>query len=221
MDNNNGTVELMPGITSVSPLKSLRAVKIAQFLPSCERDALYAAACANQLAFQQSGVSGSGVGGSFYLSLESSGCDHPGIAPVREASEFLLKRILEIIPSLFTALDIEPFAVSEMPLTLVNGLDGHCGLPHADSYDDRYKISLLYYFHRVPRAFRGGDLEFYDADAASPKGHSDETLAIVGQEDNLLIAFPSQTFHGITDVCCDSDDFADGRFAAIAFLGVQ
>ena len=102
-----------------------------------------------------------------------------------------------------------------------NGLDGHCGLPHADSYDDRYRISLLYYFHRVPRAFRGGDLEFYDVDTASPKGHSDETLATIVQEDNLLIAFSSQTFHGITDVRCDSDDFADGRFAAIAFLGVQ
>lgn len=221
MNNNNGTVELKPVITPVSPLNSVRAVKIAQFLPSCERDALYAAACANQDAFQRPGVPGSDVGGSFFLSLESNGCDRPGVAPVQEASEFLSKRILEIIPSLFTALGIEPFAVSEMPLTLVNGLDGHCGLPHADSYDDRYRISLLYYFHKVPKAFRGGDLEFYDVDTASPKGHSEETLATIVQEDNLLIAFPSQTFHGITDVRCDSDDFADGRFVAITFLGVQ
>jgi len=219
MDNKYDTVESQPGITPVSLLRSVRAVKISRFLPMRERDALYAAACANQVAFQPPGGSGSEVGGSLYLSLEPNGCDGPGVAPVREASEFLSKRILEILPSLFRALEIEQFAVSEMPLTLVNGLDGHCGLPHADSIDGRYRISLLYYFHREPRAFRGGDLEIYEANPASPNDNEYETLARIDQEDNQLIAFPSQTFHGITEVRCDSDDFADGRFAAIAFLG--
>ena len=219
MDNKKGTVESQPGIVSVSLLKSVRAVKIAQFLPRHERDALYAAVCANQVAFQRPGNSGPDAGGSFYLSLESDECDRPGVAPVRAASELLLTRILGILPSLFTALTIEPVAVSEMPLTLVNGLDGHCGLPHADSIDGRYRISLLYYFHRVPKAFRGGDLEFYDANPTSSEGYDDQAAARIDQEDNLLIAFPSRTFHGITEVRCDSDDFADGRFAAISFVG--
>ena len=221
MNGNNDSVELKPGITPVSLLESIPAVKIAQFLSRCERDALYTVACANQPAFHQTGEPGSDTGGSFYLSLDSNGCDRPGVAPVREAAKLLSKRILEIIPSLFTALDIEPFAVSEVPMTLLNGLDGHFGLPHADSYDDRFRISLVYYFHRAPKAFRGGDLEFYDVDTASPQGYSDKPLATLAQEDNLLIAFPSQTFHGITNVRCDSDDFADGRFAAVMFLGAQ
>lgn len=116
-------------------------------------------------------------------------------------------------------LAVDPFVVTEMPLTLVNGLDGHCGLPHADSLDGRYRISLLYYFHRTPKAFRGGDLEFYETNPSSPNGHSEAALAGIDYEDNLLIAFPSHIFHGITDVRCESDDFADGRFAAISFLG--
>lgn len=157
--------------------------------------------------------------GSLYLSLESDGCDRSGIGPVRKACEFLSERILELLPTLFTALGVEPFAVSEIPLTLVNGLDGHRGSPHADSIDGRFRISLLYYFHRTPEAFRGGDLEFYDADTGSSKGHSDEPLTKIDHEDNLLIAFPSQSFHAVTDVQCDSDDFADGRFSAIGFLG--
>jgi len=194
-------------------------VKIVQFLPRHERDALYTAACSNQAAFQRPGDAGPGVGGSRYLSLDSSECDHPGVAHVRAACELLANRVLEILPSLFTVLDIEPFAVAEMPLTLVNGLDGHYGLPHADSIDGRFKISLLYYFHKVPRAFQGGDLEFYAASPASPSDHSDEALSRIDQEDNLLIAFPSQMFHGITQVRCDSDDFADGRFAVVSFLG--
>ena len=77
--------------------------------------------------------------------------------------------------------------------------------------------------HTVPprSVLPAADLEFYDAVAGSPKDHSDQTLTRIDHEDNLLIAFPSQTFHGITDVHCDSDDFADGRFAAIGFLGPQ
>ena len=218
MANGNNTAASQPGITPVSSLNSVRAVKIARFLPGHERDALYAAVCANQTAFEPSGVPGSASAGSFYLSLESSEFDRPEVAAIRLASGVLSKRILEILPSLFAALGIEPFAVKEMPLTLVNGLDGHCGLPHADSIDGRYRISLLYYFHREPRAFQGGDLEIYAADPAPASGTGDAAIARIDQQDNLLIAFSSDTFHGITPVRCESDDFIDGRFAVISFL---
>jgi len=221
MDDNDSTGWSQPRIASVSGLESMRVVRIAQFMPQRERDALFDAACANREAFQCPGIPGSNEGGSLYLSLEPNGFDQPGVAPVREASKCLSKRILRLVPTLFTALGVEPFPVPEIPLALVNGLNGHSGSPHADESGGRFKISLLYYFHRAPKAFRGGDLEFYDADPASASGHRDEALARVDHEDNLLIAFPSQTFHGITDVHSDSDDFADGRFAAIGFLGPQ
>jgi len=220
-DDNANPGGALPSTASVSSLGPVKMVQIAQFLPKDERDALFVSVCANQASFQRPGIPRSDAGGSLYLSLDSDECDRSGVGPVREATEFLSKRILGLLPTLFTALNIDPFAVSKIPLTLVNGLDGHNGIPHADSIDGRFKISLLYYFHRVPKAFRGGDLEFYDTDAASPKGHSDETSARIDHQDNLLIAFSSQSFHGVTEVQCDSDDFADGRFAAIGFLGPQ
>ena len=204
-----------------SGLKRIPAVKITRFLPESERDALYAAVCTNQAAFQRLGASGSDAGASFILPLEPGGTDEPGVTPIRDASDFLIQGILRLLPSLFTALDIEPFTVSRVPMTLVNGLDGHCGLPHADSSDGRYRISLLYYFHGLLRAFRGGDLEFYNEDRASTQGNSEKAIARIEQQDNLLTAFPSNTFHGITDVRCDSSDFADGRFAAVVFLGME
>ena len=64
-------------------------------------------------------------------------------------------------------------------------------------------------------------LEFFATDGESPTGHRDEVLAMLEQKDNLLVAFPSQTFHGVTGVQCDSDDFADGRFVVVGFLGPQ
>ncbi len=219
MDDINRADEQTPSVLSVSDSKSVRMVQIAHFMPKHERDALYNAVCANQGTFQQLETPGGDGGPALYLSLESTAFDRPGVTPVREACTFLSNRIREVLPSLFTALAVEPFAVPEIPLNLVNGLDGHFGFPHADSTNGRFRISLLYYFHRVPKAFRGGALEFYAADAESPKGHSDDVHTRIEHQDNLLIAFPSHTFHGITDVRCDSDDFADGRFTAIGFLG--
>lgn len=200
--------------------ESFRSVQIPQFLPNHERDALYQAACENQQVFHSPGTDSETESvGTYYLSLESKKTDGAGVGAVRAASEFLTRHILKQLPTIFATLSVEPFDVSEISLTLINGLDGHCGTPHADSLDGRFKVSLLYYFHRMPKAFRGGDLEFYDTDAETPTGHSKEPVARIDQADNLLIAFPSQTFHGITDVQCDSSDFADGRFVAVAFLG--
>ena len=204
-----------------SLLAPFKMIQIAQFLPTLERDALYEAVCANQAAFQPPGGLVADVGGALYLSLESDQDDGPGMDRLRKASECLSSRILAMLPTLFTALGVEPFAVKAIPLNFINGRDGHSGLPHADSLDGRFKISLLYYFHRTPKAFRGGDLEFYESDAGSPNGHGKKAITRIACEDNLLIAFPSQTFHGITGVLSDSDQFVDGRFAAVGFLGAQ
>lgn len=92
-------------------------------------------------------------------------------------SHFLVSHIRDLLPYLFSALQMEPFEVKEFPLTFIVGHDGHSGLPHADSIDGRYRISLLYYLHNEPRAFRGGDLEFFSAEPESPTGHSEKAVA--------------------------------------------
>lgn len=220
-DDDHNTGGPQPSIKLASPLESVRLVQVAEFLPLKEHDALFAAVCASQGAFQPRQIPGEDTGGTFCMSLHANELDHPGATAACQASEVLSTRLRVLLPTLFTTLDVEPFAVSEIPWTLVNGLDGHSGLPHADSTDGRWRISLLYYFHRMPNAFRGGALEIYDAGTGSAEHRSDRVLTRIDHEDNMLIAFPSHTFHGITDVRCDSSDFADGRFVASAFLGPQ
>lgn len=218
-DDNGSTDWTQPGIAAVSGLESLRVVQVAQLLPKHERDALFDAVCISQKAFHRPGIPGGEDGGSLYFSPDSDERDQSGVCPASGACLCLSKRIRELLPELFTALGIESFPVPSIPLTVVNGRNGHVGLPHTDESAGRFVVSLLYYFHRAPKAFRGGDLEFYNTDPTSVSGQSIEPLARIDHTDNLLIAFPSDTFHGITEVRCDSDDFADGRFAAIGFLG--
>lgn len=206
-------------ITSIAGLRSKRIIKIANFLSQQERDTLFDSVCANQESFQHIGIPDADMGGSLHLSLKPEKHERSEVVHIREACECLSNRIMKILPKLFTNLGVEPFPVSQIPLSLINGLNGHKGTPHNDESGGRFKISLLYYFNRVPKAFRGGALEFYETDAMLQSGHSDEVFARIEHEDNSLIVFPSQTYHGVTDVQLDSDEFEDGRFLAVAFLG--
>ena len=135
-----------------------------QFLSVSHRDMLYDEVCKNQMAFEPPGDNDPETSTTFYLPLDDDGTERKGIANIRLASEALSKRIVEILPTMFETLAVKPFEVSEVSLTFINGLDGHNGLPHADSIDGRFKVSFLYYFHRQPKRFRGGDLNIYDKD---------------------------------------------------------
>lgn len=219
MDDNTSWVE--PNMSFIAGLESKRVIQIPQFLPKHEHDALFEAVCSNQQAFQCAGNSDVNIDGPFYLAVDSMAADLPGADAVLEACKSLSNRIQSVLPQLFEALGVEHFPVSEVPLTLLNGLNGHYGCPHNDESGGRFKISILYYFHGAPKAFSGGDLEFYNTDLKSPNNHSDKPIASVDYEDNLLIAFPSQVFHGITEVFCNSNKFEDGRFVVIGFLGPQ
>lgn len=203
------------GSTSALAFGSVRIAHCPQFLPVKDRDVLFQAACANQELFNPPGGADSAVGSTQYWSDERDTEDNI----LREAIEILRANILDRLPSIFRVLGVEPFPVPQIPLSLIHGLDGHSGSPHADSIDGRYIISLLYYFHSDPKVFRGGDLELYETDAGSASGHRVEPLARIENEDNLLLAFKSKTYHGVTDVQCDSGEFADGRFVAVSFLG--
>lgn len=210
-----------PPMMVITGLETMPAVQFAQFLPPHERDAIFNAVCTHQALFEPPGGPVDHTGGSLYLPLAEGGLDRKKLNEVDSACKALKKRILQCLPALFTALDVRPFPVSDVSLTLLNGMDGHCGSPHADDSGGRFQISLLYYFHQTPKAFSGGDLSFYKADPGSPMGHSDELIATLEHEDNLLLAFSSMLFHGVSDVRSRSTQFEDGRFVVVAFLGPE
>ena len=213
--NNNNIDCLLSDILYAPGLEGAPVVTIDQFLPEQERNAVFDAICASHKQFKA--TSYSGKPSSFFLSLESEKLTADPL--IKHLHERLSKRIKDQLPALFSALNISPFPVETLSLTIINGLNGHCGLPHSDESGGQYSISLLYYFHKVPKAFCGGDLEFYDTDPSTAHGHAASPYGKIKYTDNLLIAFPSHIFHGITTVQCDRGDFEDGRFVAVVFLG--
>ncbi|NNF32498.1 MAG: hypothetical protein HKN68_00205 [Saprospiraceae bacterium] len=217
--NCNENSSRLQQITSIPGLISKRIIKIENFLPQQERDTLFNAVCTNQETFRNRGIPESAMRGSLYLDLGSEESEDSKVLPISKACECLSKRIMMLLPELFTTLDVKPFPVSNIPLNFINGLDGHMGLPHTDESGGRFKISLLYYLNKVPKAFQGGALEFYETNARSQSGHSEKAFAKIEHKDNLLIAFLSHMYHGVSEVQLDSDKFEDGRFVIVGFLG--
>lgn len=215
----NENTSRLQQINTLSGLWSNQVFQIANFLPQQERDTLVTTVFENQEAFHYNDFPGSIKQGSLYLNHGSEKPEDSKVDLIYKACECLSKRIIKLLPELFTALDVMPFPVSDIPFNFINGLNGHMGLPHTDESGGRFKISLLYYINKVPKAFRGGALEFYETDATSQSGHSEKAFAKIEHEDNLLIAFPSHLYHGVSEVQLDSDKFEDGRFVVVGFLG--
>ena len=85
---------------------------------------------------------------------------------------------------------------------------------HRDNSEERNcrrKITFVYYFHREPRRFSGGDLLLYDTDFDAGTASN---IAFTRLEPlrNSIVFFPSGCYHEVTPVECATDDFGDGRF---------
>ena len=87
------------------------------------------------------------------------------------------------------------------------------------------RISYVYYFHRKPRRFAGGDLLLHDTDYdagedwAGQKGA--QAFTRIAPIDNSLILFPSDSLHEITQITSATGeplDFADGRFTVNGWI---
>ena len=81
---------------------------------------------------------------------------------------------------------------------------------HRDDVENR-QLSFVYFFHREPRRFSGGDLLLYDADAETAHCPFQAFSRIVPVR-NSIVFFPSRSWHQVTPVHCDTDDFGSGRF---------
>jgi SM-20-related protein len=69
-------------------------------------------------------------------------------------------------------------------------------------------LTMVYYVHRRPKRFSGGQLRIYGLAA-----RSEECLAEIEPLSDRAVFFPSWFPHEVRPIRCDSDDFSDGRFA--------
>ena len=81
-------------------------------------------------------------------------------------------------------------------------------------------LSYVYYFHRQPRPFAGGDLLLYDTDPETNRATA-HAFTRIEPRHNSLVVFPSDAYHEITPVECETHDFLDGRFTVNGWVRSQ
>ncbi len=120
------------------------------------------------------------------------------------------------LDAIFTGVGVRPFRVAQRELSVVAHRDGDFYKPHIDtrtgaSDDGSVRVvSCVYYLHRVPRAFSGGELAMHPiAGGAEPM--------LIEPLHNRLVIFPSFIPHEVLETRA-AEDFADSRFSVNCWL---
>jgi hypothetical protein len=126
------------------------------------------------------------------------------------------RHIREALPAILSQLHVEPFDIGRLEVSLRVYLDGHFFRVHMDNPANtpnaNRQVSYVYFYHRVPRSFGGGDLLLYDTDMAENR-YTTAKFTRVQPVDNSIVFFPSSCYHGVVPVRCPSKQLADSRFA--------
>lgn len=126
---------------------------------------------------------------------------------------WFLARVKEALPAVLPRLQVVPFPVGEVELQMTVHRSGGFYKIHQDTGKEESRtrrVSYVYYFHRLPKRFTGGDLLLYDTDIED--GTYAAEFSRIETLDNSIVFFPSAYCHQVTTVQCETDDFGDSRF---------
>ncbi len=194
-------------------------VRVTDALPPDDRDRLLALARAHEAAFEPMEVvraDGSG----YRWELDPAQRRQVGLIGREEVADLMRPHLLSRLAEVFDRLLMPPFEVGELNVQMALTHDGHFSKAHVDDGGGRYRVSCIYYFHRHPKAFTGGDLLLFDTNLADGRYNPMAFTRLV-YEDNTLVLFPCPYFHEVTPVRCSSPHFEDGRFAVAAHVGAR
>ena len=126
-------------------------------------------------------------------------------------------RILDVLPRVLPRLYLPPFTMGEHEVQVRAYQDGHFFKTHRDADPDfpgaNRMINFVYYFHKLPRPYSGGELLLFDSDDVEVKGRMTMSrFTSVVPEDNSVVFFPAHFYHCVLPIRCPSRDFSDSRF---------
>ena len=140
--------------------------------------------------------------------------DQKVFVPDHEIKALLEQHILKIVPDAIKKLGMRYHQVKSTSLEIAATGNGQFAKTHSDRMLNQplmSKIAFVYYFHKVPKAFTGGDILVYDTDIQQDKAGVKFTK--IHHTNNRIVAYPSCFYHEITQVSSPSGLFADCRFA--------
>jgi SM-20-related protein len=129
-------------------------------------------------------------------------------------------RMRAFLPRILDGLGYRPSTITRVETQITASNDGDFFRPHNDNAHAKVptrEITYVYFFHREPKPFTGGELVIYDAPVSSAFRDPRRALRIV-PEQNEIVFFRSGKMHEVLDVHCRSCAFRDSRFTVNGWL---
>jgi hypothetical protein len=138
---------------------------------------------------------------------------------LRGIRDWYIERLGRLIEPSLATLGIAPFVPARWELHLLSYGDGDHFSIHTDTLareeGSRRVVTAVYYFHRTPRRYTGGDVLLFDTDRRA--GRMETRFTRISPEDNRLLIFPSDCYHQVAPVHGPAN-LEESRFALVAWL---
>jgi SM-20-related protein len=125
------------------------------------------------------------------------------------------EHLAEHVPAMIPRLHLPRFTIGRYEVQVRAYQDGHFFMVHQDAPpigDVAGRVlNYVYYFHKQPRPFSGGELLLFDSDIEADTLTRARFTRIV-PEDNSLVVFPCNFYHSVVRIECPGGEFADSRF---------
>jgi SM-20-related protein len=130
-------------------------------------------------------------------------------------------RVLNYLPRVFQKWGRDPFPISRIETQATASNHGdffHCHSDNGAEAVAAREITFVYFFHREPKQFSGGELRIYDSRRENDNYVPTANYRTIVPEQNQLVLFASGLSHEITPVDCPSGQFADSRFTVNGWI---
>ena len=140
---------------------------------------------------------------------------------LQKYEDLILERIQSVLPDVLQKLDMDEFPIAGVEAQITASNDGDFFRFHSDNGSDRVAsrtLTFVYFFHREPRQFEGGELRIHDSHLDRGSYVSNGSYQTIVPQQNQIVLFPCELLHEITLVTCPSRLFADSRFTLNGWL---
>jgi len=187
-------------------------VVLDEFLAPAELQALTQSVLAREAEFRISEVISPGVPGD---TIDFEHRRSRVLMDIGAQGNAVAERVRSLLPRLLPRLSHDPFTVRDLETQITASNDGDFFRWHNDNGSEavaKREVTFVYFFHREPRQFRGGELRIYDSLLDVDQYVPSQNYRTIVPQQNQLVVFNSSLAHEITAIECPSRAFADSRF---------
>lgn len=214
-DNPSGPQPFHPAFPWLEQM--VRYVLLPEFLVPAELQTITRFALENEDNFQTSQVVTPGeTSGSVDFTSRRSRV----LTDLGELGDMFRERVRRVLPLVGQRLGIDTTSIREIDVQLTASNDDEFFVPHIDSGAafPRRAITYVYFFHREPAAFTGGELRLFHQSAVTEADRTPSRFSTVVPAQNQIVFFPSSLLHEVSRVSVPSHAFQDSRFTVNGWI---